>query len=80
MIPPRILQVLVVTALLLPITICVVAATGKLLDALQDPSGAILLGRLALGIGLIWVIDLILLSISQGINGLYDRPDDHEQE
>ena len=40
MIPRRVLQILVVAALLLPITICVVAGTGLLLEALKDEDGA----------------------------------------
>ena len=79
MIPRRVLQILVVAALLLPITICVVAGTGKLLEALNDEAGASVLSRIAVGLGLLWVIDLIVLAIVQGINGMSEPPDDSDQ-
>ena len=75
MIPRRVLQLLVVAALLLPISICVVGATGKLLEALNDEGGAALLKRSAMGLGLLWILDLIFLAICQGINGLSDPPE-----
>ena len=51
-----------------------VGATGKLLDALGDEGGAILLKRSAVVLGLLWVLDMIVLAIGQGINSLFDPP------
>src|SRR5262249_23998046 len=62
LIPRRYIAVLVVAALLLPVTICVVAGTAKLLEALNDEAGAALLSRIALGLGLVWVVNLIVLA------------------
>ena len=79
MIPRRVLQILVVAALLLPITICVVAGTGKLLQALNDEAGAGFCTRTAVGLGVLWVINLIVLAIVQGINGMSDPPDTDDE-
>ena len=74
MIPRSTIRFLVVAALLLPISICVVGATGKLLDALSDVEGAALLKRAATLLGLFWILDLIFLAIGQGINSLFNPP------
>ena len=74
MIPRHVIRILVVAALFLPISICMVGATGKLLDALGDEGGAILLKRSAVVLGLLWVLDMIVLAIGQGINSLFDPP------
>ncbi|HZZ73150.1 MAG TPA: hypothetical protein VFE24_12920 [Pirellulales bacterium] len=79
MISSRILLVLVVVAVVLPIAICVVGGTGELLSMLGDRTGAMVLEYGALGLGLIWIIDLILLAIVQGINGLSGPPDAPEE-
>lgn len=57
-------------ALFLPISICVIAGVGTLLGALGDSSGAVVLGRTALGVSILWTIDLIGLIIALAINSL----------
>ena len=61
---------LVAGALLLPIAICVIAGVGALLGALGDSSGAVVLGRTALGVSILWAINLIGLILALAINSL----------
>ncbi len=62
-------------ALLLPIAICVVLALSSLLGAMNDTRGGEALRYVALGGGILWVIDLICLLLVQGVNSLIDRDD-----
>lgn len=57
-------------ALLLPIVIVVLVATGALLGALGDAAGERWLSRLALAAGIGWVLDLVLLVVALGLNSL----------
>jgi hypothetical protein len=66
----RVVLWLVAAALLLPIAICVIAGVGALLGALGDSSGAVVLGRTALGVSILWAINLIGLIIVLAINSL----------
>lgn len=78
----RALPLLVGLSAGLPVVICVFVAVARLLEKLQDIPGAILLERLALGVGLAWVVALIFLVISLGIDSLHRErpPHDLEQE
>lgn len=64
----KILVGLVVAALVLPIVICVVLGVARLLAAMQDAAGAAALDRIALGVAILWVLDLIALLIALGVN------------
>jgi len=70
MITPRALVWLIVGALGLPIAICVLLALQKLLEAMKDDAGANGLGRVGLALFVVWLIDLIALSIVTAINSL----------
>jgi hypothetical protein len=70
MITPRALVWLIVGALGLPIAICVLLALQKLLEAMKDDAGAYGLGRVGLALFVVWLIDLIALSIVTAINSL----------
>jgi hypothetical protein len=63
----RLLVWLIVAALGLPIVLCVLLGLAKLLDAMQDADGAVGVGRFALAIGVLWVIDLVALVILQAV-------------
>ncbi len=76
MISRRILIALVTSAVVLPVAIVVVAAAGRLLGAMQDASGALFLDRIALALGIVWVILLVCLVLVQAINML--EPPDSE--
>lgn len=58
---------LLVAALVLPIILVLLLATGRLLAALGDAAAATVLDRIALAAGLIWVANLVGLVIVQGI-------------
>jgi hypothetical protein len=79
-IPSRVVLILVAAALLLPITICVVFGVGSLLTAMDDSTGGGVLGRIALGCGVLWVVDLIGLVLVLAIGTLWnpDGPDQPE--
>ena len=74
MIPDRIVARLIVAALALPVTLCVLFALGKLLEAMQDQTGAEVLGRVNLGLFALWAVNLVSLLIVSAINTLGRRP------
>jgi hypothetical protein len=72
---------LLIGALGLPILLCVVFAVARLLEGMQDAPGAAALGRVGLGLFILWIADLIGLVIVQGIQSLGSPrrpPDDVE--
>jgi ammonia channel protein AmtB len=75
LISPRIILALIATILFLPITICVVFGMAALLAAMGDYAGGAVLHRIALGCGILWVIDLICLVLASAIGSLRG-PDD----
>jgi hypothetical protein len=77
LIPHRIVIALVVAAIFLPITICVVVGVAALLEGMGDIPGGVALHRVALGIGILWAVDLICLLLVLAIGTLRgpDEPD-----
>jgi hypothetical protein len=77
LIPHRVVLALVVTAIFLPITICVVIGVAALLEGMSDVAGGAALHRTALGCGILWVIDLVCLLLVLSIGTLRgpDEPD-----
>ena len=67
MISRRILAWLVIVALVLPIALSISVATARLLAAMQDEAGSAALGRAALVLGIVWVVDLVCLVIAVGL-------------
>ena len=83
LIPKRAVALAVAGVLLLPIAIVLVLATAQLLAAMQDAAGAAVLQRIGLGLGLIWLLGLIGLVLTLGINALDaadERKGDHDDE
>ena len=74
MISRHILTALVTAACVLPVAITVVVAVGWLLGAMADASGAAALNRIALALGIVWIILLVCLVLAQAINTL-EPPD-----
>lgn len=70
LIPRRIVVTLIAVTLLLPITICVVLGVSALLDAMGDVAGGGVLHRIALGLGILWGVDLICLLVVLAIGTL----------
>jgi hypothetical protein len=73
-IPPRAVVWLIVGALGLPIALCVLMGLAWLLRMMQDEAGAACLGRVATGLAIAWVVDLIALVVIQAINSLGGPP------
>jgi hypothetical protein len=70
MIPRPIIAALLIAAILLPVTICVVFGVAALLHAMGDSSGGMVLSRVALGLGIAWSVDLIALVLTLAANAL----------
>jgi len=70
MIPRPIIAALLIAAILLPVTICVVFGVAALLHAMGDASGGMVLSRVALGLGIAWSVDLIALVLTLAANAL----------
>lgn len=60
----RLLIWLLLVALLLPIALCVVLGLAQLLAALQDEAGARAVRYAAMGLAVVWVVDLIVLLLT----------------
>jgi hypothetical protein len=77
----RLIVGLLIGALGLPILLCVLFAVARLLDGMQDVAGAAAIGRVGLGLFILWAVDLIGLVIVQAIHstaGANRPPDDVE--
>jgi ABC-type transport system involved in multi-copper enzyme maturation permease subunit len=69
-VPTRCVVFLLVAAVGLPIVLCVVGGVAALLSAMGDEAGGAVLARVALGGGILWVVDLIGLLVAQAINAV----------
>jgi len=82
LIPRQVTLALVVAAILMPIAISVVLGVSVLLDQMGDELGAAVLGRISLGLGLLWTVDLVslvlALGIAQGLCGKNPGSNDRE--
>ena len=70
MISRKSLMVLLSGACVLPVAIAVVVGVARLLGAMQDESGAAVLDRVALTLGILWAVDLVCLVMALAINTL----------
>jgi hypothetical protein len=64
---------LLVGVLALPIVLCIVLGVGRLLTALNDASGALILDRVALVLALVWAVELVGLVAALGLDALARR-------
>ena len=76
MIRQRVVVGLIVGAVGLPMAMCVLYALARLLEAMQDITGADVLGRVNLGLFALWAINLVALLIASAINSLNQSPPD----
>lgn len=77
MISRKVLIALLSAGCVLPVAITLLWAVGRLLLAMQDSTAAVVLDRVALALGLFWVLALVCLVLAQAINALGppgDRP------
>lgn len=80
MIPKRAIFWLIVGALGLPIAISVLAALALLLHAMHDGAGGACVGRIGIGLFVLWILNLVGLVVIQAISSLADSPRDSNQE
>ncbi len=73
----KILATLLVGALMLTIALAMTLVVGKSLEQMGDSTGASVLGGVGLGIGILWLIDLVGLVVTLGIRAVIepDRTD-----
>jgi len=74
----KVLLGLIAAGLVLPTAICIVLGLAALLGEMRDASGAAVLGYVALGGGIVWIVVLIGLIFVLAINALA-RSDDPDQ-
>ena len=72
LVPRGIILFLLAGVLMLPIAAAVVLAVSSLLTAMGDTIGGYVLRYIALGGGVLWVVDLTCLVLVQGLNSLID--------
>jgi hypothetical protein len=65
-----VLTVLLTAACVLPLALAVLLGVARLLAAMQDTTGASVLERVALAVGMLWAIDLVCMIVAQTINSL----------
>lgn len=75
MITRRSLNLLVTVGCLLPIALVIVLGVARLLAAMEDASGAMVLDRIALGVGIVWALDLVVLLLALGIRVMESTTD-----
>jgi hypothetical protein len=63
---------LVAGAVLLPMAILLLLGVAALLTAMQDAAGAAVLGRIALGLAVLWVFTLLALLLALAAKSLAD--------
>lgn len=64
---------LLALALVLPIALVVILGVAALLGAMGDAVGGRVLGWIGLGLGVVWLVDLVCLVILQALGSLNDR-------
>ena len=76
----RTVLLLLAGALFLPVAIVIILTMGRLLLALEDAAGAAVLKRIALAVGVVWVLVLVCLPIVLAVRTLTadDRSDGEE--
>jgi hypothetical protein len=79
---PRLRQILLwllASALFLPIAILLILTVGRLLGALEDPVGAAVFDRVALGLGVVWLLAIIGMPLVLAVQALSDEPPAEEE-
>jgi len=69
-VPRRVLPVLVGAALVLTIALAVLLVTGHVLGKMGDAAGREVFDAIALGVGVLWVVDVVCLVLALGANAL----------
>lgn len=75
LIPQGVLLLLVAVAIMLTIGFGLLMALGRILAAMGDLGGALVLDYIALGCGVLFVFDLILLVLVLGLRSVIEPED-----
>ncbi len=73
---------LVVGAVFLPIVVSTLWAVGLLLAAMDDRGGAMVVEQVSLAVRVLWIVDLVLLVVVEGIHAVVsigDRAAEREE-
>jgi hypothetical protein len=57
----RLILCLIAGLIVLPIVLSVLVALARLLGAMGDAAGAVVLDRISLGVGIVWLVDFVAL-------------------
>ncbi|MBN1590118.1 MAG: hypothetical protein JW888_11430 [Pirellulales bacterium] len=68
----RVLAVLVGAAAVLTIALAVLLVAGHVVGKMGDAVGQKVFEAVALGVGVLWVVDVVCLVLSLGVNALAD--------
>lgn len=74
----KILTFLLIAAVLTPIFVIMLLGVGRLLSAMQDAGGALLLDRLALLLAVAWAVDLVAIVLLLAIDQVARQPEDSD--
>jgi ABC-type transport system involved in multi-copper enzyme maturation permease subunit len=75
-VPRAVTRLLIAGVAVLPIAICVILAVAALLGEMGEPPERSPLKWVALGVGILWVVDLICLVLAQALNSLAETDED----
>jgi hypothetical protein len=64
----RLVSVLLGIAAVLVVSLATLLVTGRILDKMGDAAGSAILDAVALGLGILWAIDVVCLILSLGLN------------
>ncbi|MFZ5832786.1 MAG: hypothetical protein ACOY3P_22090 [Planctomycetota bacterium] len=70
-----VLRSLLGIAIVAPMAVVIVVGLAALLGAMADRAGQLAMQRVGIGLGVLWVIDLVCLLVAQSINALTDSDD-----
>lgn len=73
------MTILLIAAVLTPIFVMLLLGVGRLLTAMQDADGALLLDRLALLLSVAWVGEVVALVLLLTVDSIARRQDDPDE-
>lgn len=75
-VPSSVIRLLIAGVVVLPIAICVILGVAALLGEMGEPQERSPLKWVALGVGILWIVDLICLVLAQALNSLPKHDED----
>ena len=78
MVPRSLLLRILLAFFLISIALGVVSTAALLLGAMQDEAGRAVMARVGLGVGVVWLVNLIVLVVALAVHTL-GRPEDPPQ-